>query len=297
MRTSTLEDGIAFIKKLYAAGGPLPEEHSLLYETLALLGEEVRAGQIAKEELKEIRDVFSDEFLETTLLGHSLNKPFGYAGDFQVIDMMYCQSTYPKYKRWDDFYNNGWAARAVRNRKEYFKKIISDRCGDGEPHRLLNVASGPARDLLELFEERGIDNLTIDCIEYDSKAIEYAKDLCGNHLEVISFQRGDVHKYNTENRYDLIWSAGLFDYFNDEGFIRVLRKLLSWTTKNHEVIIGNFTPNNPSRHFMEILLDWHLHHRDEDHLIGLATEAGCTREQLSVGREDAGVNLFLHIKG
>jgi extracellular factor (EF) 3-hydroxypalmitic acid methyl ester biosynthesis protein len=292
----TLKDGIAFISKLYEAGGPLPEEHSLLYDTLGLLAEEMKAGRISKEELKAIWSIFSEEFMKNTLLGHSLNKPFGYAGDYEVIDMMYCQSTYPKYKRWDDFYNNGWAARAVRNRKDYFKVVIADRCSDGGPHRLLNVASGPARDLVELFEEYPMQTLTVDSIEHDSRAIEYAQELCKKHVASISFERANVFKYDTENKYDLIWSAGLFDYFQDEDFVTVLRKLISWTTEKSEVIIGNFTPANPSRNFMEILLDWHLHHRDEDHLIGLAVDAGCRREQLYVGKEEAGVNLFLHVR-
>jgi len=296
IRPENFENGYLFIKRLYEAGGPLQEEYSLLYDTLGLLADEVKTKRITKEELKGIWDIFGDEFLENTLLGHSLKKPFGYAGDFEIIDMMYCKSTYPKYKRWDDFYNNGWAAQAVRNRKEYFKNIITNRCSDGKSHRLLNVASGPARDLYELFEENGIGNLIIDCVEYDAKAIEYAKELCGEYLKSIRFERANIFNYDTENKYDLIWSAGLFDYFNDADFVKILRKLISWKTKKYEIIIGNFTPANPSRNFMEILLDWHLNHRDEGHLIELAIEAGCNREQLYVGREEAGVNLFLHIK-
>lgn len=294
-RTGIFENGYFFIKKLYEAGGPLPKEYSLLYDTLDLLSDELKNERLTKEELKKIWDIFSDEFMDNTLQGQSLKKPFGYAGDFRIIDMIYSKSTYPKYKKWDNFYNDSWAAKAVRNRKDYFKNMISNRCNDRKPHRLLNVASGPSRDLFELFEEKGIDNLKIDCIESDPKAIEYAQELCWKHLQSISFKRSNIFKFNTEIKYDLIWSAGLFDYFNDEHFVKLLRKLISCTTKKYEIIIGNFAPENPSRSCMEILLDWHLYHRDEAKLINLAIEAGCSREQLYVGKEDEGVNLFLHI--
>lgn len=294
-RTGIFENGYLFIKKLYEAGGPLKEDYPLLYNTLDLLANEIKNERITREDLEKIWGIFSDEFMNNTLQGQSLKKAFGYAGDFRIIDMIYCKSTYPKYKRWDDFYNDSWAARAVRNRKEYFKSVMSDRCSDGQPHRLLNVASGPSRDLFELFEEKEIDNLKVNCVETDPKAIKYAEKLCQKYLKFISFERSNIFKYDTETKYDLIWSAGLFDYFNDKNFVKVLRKLMSYTADRYEIIIGNFTPGNLSRSCMEVLLDWHIHHRDEAHLIDLAIEAGCRREQLSVGREQEGVNLFLHI--
>lgn len=291
-----LENSILHIKDLYKKGGPSEDDYDALYETYTLLAQEINSNNITKEDLKRIWNIFSDEFLENTLQGHSLNKPFGYAGDYEVIDMMYCQSEYPKYRKWDVFYNKGPAATAVRNRKAYFKNAITSRCSEGNSHRLLNVASGPARDLLELFQENSIDNLSVDCVEYDAKAIDYAKILCQKYLNFISFEKVNIFKFKTNKKYDLIWSAGLFDYFNDEDFVIILKKLLSCTTNKYEIIIGNFTPNNPSRNFMEIILDWHLYHRDEEHLIKLAIQAGCRKEQLFVGREEVGVNLFLHIK-
>jgi extracellular factor (EF) 3-hydroxypalmitic acid methyl ester biosynthesis protein len=38
----------------------------------------------------------------------------------------------------------------------------------------------------------------------------------------------------------------LFDYFEDQVFIKLLRKFMHWTNPGGEVIIGNFSNYNPS---------------------------------------------------
>ncbi len=293
--SAVLNDAIHFTKELYQKGGPLPEDYALLNEQADLLATQVKANKIDKKDLNQIWSIFSEEFMSNTLQGHSLKKPYGYAGDFKIIDMIYTASTDTTYAFWDNYYNQVHAAQAVRNRKRYFKKLIVDRYNAKGQLNLLNVASGPCRDLKELFEENDLPNLKIHCIEYDQNAITYAKQLCADHLHQITFEQGNIYNLNSDCKYDFIWSAGLFDYFNDAAFITILQKLLSWRTPQTEVVIGNFTPSNPSKNFMEILLDWHLYHRDTQQLFQLAIRAGCQVEELSIGTERAGVNLFLHV--
>jgi hypothetical protein len=76
----------------------------------------------------------------------------------------------------------------------------------------------------------------------------------------------------------------------------LLRKFISWTKPGGEVIIGNFSNQNPSRHYMELIGDWFLHHRSVENLRQFALNAGASSEQITVGKEMEGVNLFLHIK-
>ena len=61
------------------------------------------------------------------------------------------------------------------------------------------------------------------------------------------------------------------------------------------MIIGNFSTENPSRNMMELFGDWYLEHRSHSHLVDLALQAGIDRENIYVGEEAEGVNLFLHI--
>ena len=84
--------------------------------------------------------------------------------------------------------------------------------------------------LKELFERIEKTKLQVTCVEMDNRAIEHAKSLNINHLEQIEFVNQNIFKFRTEEKYDIVWSAGLFDYFDDKGFKMVLRKLFAMCT-------------------------------------------------------------------
>jgi extracellular factor (EF) 3-hydroxypalmitic acid methyl ester biosynthesis protein len=94
--------------------------------------------------------------------------------------------------------------------------------------------------------------------------------------------------------YDVIWSAGLFDYFSDRTFKLLLRRLIPNIAPGGQLVIGNFSDSNPNHHWLHFC-EWHLHHRSSEQLVRLALEAGAQHENVSIGKEPEGVNLFLHI--
>jgi hypothetical protein len=96
--------------------------------------------------------------------------------------------------------------------------------------------------------------------------------------------------------YDLIWSAGLFDYFKEKHFIYLINKYLKYLTRDGEYIIGNFSHVNPTKRLMEVLSDWYLHHRSKYDLIRMAVEAEAHEDKVSVDMEELGINLFLRIR-
>ena len=112
-----------------------------------------------------------------------------------------------------------------------------------------------------------------------------------------TFIKKNIFRFNTEDKFDIIWSAGLFDYFDDKAFIMLLKKFRNWLKDDGEIIIGNFNENhNPSRAYMELFGEWHLNHRTDEQLYHLAKQAGYENQKISVGREPENVNLFLHLK-
>lgn len=226
------------------------------------------------------------------IAGYCCLKPFGYAGDFQLIDRLYTHYTGDgkHIARWDAFAQAQPAAVAVRNRKTYFMDLLTN----GMPGRVLNVASGPARDVFEFYEKWPQAPITVDCLEYDAHAIAYAKSLLNGNERVL-FRQQNILTWKAEGAYQLVWSSGLFDYFTDAVFVRVLRKLLSCVEPGGELVIGNFSDENPNRAFMEAGMQWYLHHRSPFQLTDLARQAGAADWTPVVRNEPAGVNLFLHL--
>lgn len=288
---------LAFLQQVIANGGPEVKEYDTLNGIFDQLYRDCSTGRLSAAEMAQLQSSFETEGMENTLHGHCRLKPYGYAGDFMIIDKIYREhvSSDQRFEKWDCYWNNQPATKAVRNRKDYFIRTVLGRL-QAAPLRLLNVASGPARDLAEVFSRIPAGALHATCVEADEQAIAYATGLNEDNMQHIRFIHQNIFRFATDEQFDLVWSAGLFDYFEDSVFVKLLRKFITWTKPGGEVIIGNFSTGNPSRSCMELAGDWYLHHRSAELLVAMAKEAGAAEEDIYVGKELEGVNLFLHVK-
>ncbi len=137
--------------------------------------------------------------------------------------------------------------------------------------------------------------ITFDLVDYDHVAIEYSKEKNKNFNGHISYNRINALRFKPYQFYDMIWSAGMFDYFKDKHFVFLITKYINCLAEDGEFIIGNFT-NNPSHKLMVNVSEWILNLRSEEDLFRLASEAGIRDELVSVEKETLGINLFLRIK-
>lgn len=300
-RTTDAVDAREFLTDLIENGGPEPHEYAELLGLIDDLTAAVAESKHPEAETAALRGAFGEDFLLSTIHGHCLRRPYGYAGDFSIIDKIY---TYhltpdPRFRRWDEFFHTLSAPKAVRNRKHYFKQTLTRIVGERpEPEvRLLNVASGPARDVAELYGQIDPARLATTCVEMDPNAIRHARVLTAPFASRIRFIEKNIFRFETTEKFDVVWSAGLFDYFDDKTFVAVLRRMKTWLAEGGEIIVGNFSPNNPNRNYMELFGNWFLYHRTEEQLAWLATEAGFSPEKIFVGQEAEGVNLFVHLRG
>ena len=254
-------------------------------------------GFLKNEDVIEFQKRFGEAMLTSkTLQGFCCVKPHGYSGDFEIIDKIYTNSITEdsKFSKWDYFFHTLAACKAVRNRKDYFKQLLKTKAND---INILNLASGPCRDMIEYLEENPKSEISFDCVELDTNAIEYGKNLLNKSTikqTKINFINKNIFKFDTSKEYDLIWSAGLFDYFEDKVFIRLLKRFLKNIRTDGELVIGNFHPKNPSKAYMEFGF-WYLNHRTEEDLIKLAHACGIEDKNIDIKSESEGVNLFLHI--
>ena len=267
---------------------------------VSTIGHLKRAGDISDADMETIRYYFGQDFLENTLQGMALLKKYGYAGDFMMIDKIY-NGDKPDdhfFQSWDNYFQNHAAPKAVRNRKTYFKNLLLNKLQNQSTIKLLNIASGPGSDMQELYEEMPSDKkLFTTCVEMDGNAISYAEKLNLAYSNDIQFINKNIFKFETVEKFDVIWSAGLFDYFDDKAFVFTLNKFKSWVDGNGEIIIGNFNEkNNPTREYMELFGNCYLHHRTVADLTNLALSAGFKQHQITINAEEENVNLFMHLK-
>lgn len=272
--------------------GPNYEDYHFLNNFFKEIQNLRNENLISNEDFLTTRDWFSGSMSSSdTLQGHVCVKPYGYDGDFEMIDKIYQNhiSQDEKNRKWDIFFHRGDAPQAVRNRKDFFIKVLNQLKPNS---KVLNLACGPCRDILE-YSMNNDTYLEFDNIDIDCRATKYAKELLKDVSSVkCKFQNVNIFRFMPEMKYDLIWSAGLFDYFDDDKFQRLLERFTKYIKPDGKLIIGNFSPVNNSKAYMEYG-NWYLNHRSEDELLTLAKRF----EHLSsvVEYEPLKVNLFLRL--
>ena len=294
----TIQQDVQMLNYLFSQGGPEPHQYGEVDTWVDQVAVKFKTGVYDKKEHKKLRAVFNDDFRTHTIQGHAQRQPYGYAGDFEIIDKIYTHHTTdnPQFVRWDKYFHQFDATKAVRNRKEFFKSIIDQMLDSTEGEiEILNLASGPCRDLKEVYDKVGVGRLKATCIDLDKHAIAFAEDLTKDYQNEIEFINQNVVRFHVEKKFDLIWSAGLFDYFEDRVFVMVLKNLRNMLKPGGRLVIGNFSEDNPTRDNMELFGDWFLHHRSEDKLNELALQAGADADEIFIETEPLGVNLFLTV--
>lgn len=279
-----------FLDYLIKKGGP--ELHE--YNEFASI-----VNNLDPDYLEDFRERIKPILNEKTLIGHAYIKPFGYPGDFILLDKIYrfYVSEDPRYKNWDILFQNQPAAHAVRNRKEFFIEYCKNLILDVKNPTVLILGSGPASDVHEfLSDHSGSSKISFDLIDYDQPAIDFSKKKNEKFNGQISYQRINALRFNSYKLYDLIWSAGLFDYFKDKHFTFLIRKYINCLSENGEMVISNFSTKNATRRLMEVISDWYLNHRTASDLFRIASEANIDKEMVSVEKEPLGINLFLKIR-
>ena len=289
---------IKYLEGLFLKGGPDFEDYGSFTQWLADAADAIKEGTLSASEIHQLWFNLGDEYMADASVGNILEKRHGYAGDFEVIDKLYRQHLPAKHDKWDRYLHAQGASVAVRNRKQYFIDLVMACATQQHPVkcRVLNLGSGPARDVREYLEFFHDHPVHFDCVDMDGKAIAYASELCRDHLAHITFQKANVLRYYPQQQYHLIWSAGLFDYLSDCLFVLTLRRYYKAILPGGEMVVGNFGPNNPTHNCMFVMGNWTLLYRDAEHLKKLAREAGIEDSLLSVKSEPLRINLFLHIQ-
>ena len=291
-RSSLAGDRFEFLRALVASGGPEVSDYQQLSTVLAWF-HEVGFGEI-------VRRVLAPTLTVETMQGFSYLRPHGYSGDYEVIDRIYSfwHASDPQLIRWDQYFHAQTAPRAVRNRKAYFGALVDELDSTSRDHvgQVLNIGSGPGRDIEEYLNAHPDVDVHIDSIDSDAKAVAFASQLCAPHASRVAFNCLNALKYNPTKRYDLIWSAGLLDYFSERTFKMFVKRYYAALAPGGSLVIGNFGPGNTSRAYMELVGDWHLHHRSRSALIAIGESCGVETSKIQVDEEAEGVNLFLRLR-
>lgn len=262
--------------------------------------------------------LFADKFRPYLRWGrynrHVMDKPFGYHGDFFIMDEIYKNKpeTTGIERCLDNYFLETGASIATRNRKEDFKAHVKEflKQTPKPKVRVLDLASGPCRDVAELFRDLGGQSpgLEMDCLDHDPLAIEYAQKITGRPpqgMKINFIQQNAIRLALTQSiagylpkKYDLIFSAGFFDYLDAGIAVRLVANLKKILARNGLMIVSNYRDgwSNPSRHFMEWGGGWELIYRSEEEFLGIFFQAGFRGNELSLKFEPLKIMQYCFAK-
>jgi extracellular factor (EF) 3-hydroxypalmitic acid methyl ester biosynthesis protein len=275
------------------------------------------------EDLVPAHRAFGKRLLHPLLLSspfvhRAFYKPLGYAGDYEMINMMMR----------DPFEGgsllakiiNSYALRlppivAHRNRIIYLSERLSKESlrvmVRGGTARVFNLGCGPAQEIQRFLANDEVSNYTyFTLLDFNDETIQHTSGVLDKLKQryerrtTIQLQKKTVHQliksadrkveYFRHDLYDMVYCAGLFDYLSDQVCKKLLEIFYDMLAPNGLLIATN-VDNHPARNEMECFLEWHLVHRNEKRMKAIAP-GNVSPQDISLKRDPTGVNLFMEIR-
>ncbi|MCW1401885.1 hypothetical protein OKA06_05920 [Novosphingobium sp. MW5] len=213
--------------------------------------------------------------MEDPYIARCVTKPRGYAGDAELIDLIY-DRTPPETasERGRRIFSHGiefQASEGVRQRRDYAEKFVGQAFQDGK--RILCLACGHFREGDPLI---GKNLERIDLVDQDPLSLAKVRSRHGeavrcHEANVFSYLRGAVSR---GEQFDLVYTLGLTDYLDDRAMSLLHRMVKSVLAPEGRFILANFMPNHLAIGWMDAVMDWQLIYREPAELARFADAAG-----------------------
>jgi extracellular factor (EF) 3-hydroxypalmitic acid methyl ester biosynthesis protein len=250
-------------------------------------------------------------------LFRTYTKPLGYAGDYEMVNMM-LRNPYEGSSAFAKLLNfallNTAPVVAHRNRIDYLVEKLRTECARRVSRgktRIFNLACGPAVEIQRFLRECEESDLAeIDLLDFNAETLDYTRERIqearmsgGRETKVGYFQRS-VHQLlraatqggeDEFTGYDIVYCAGLFDYLSQRVCKRLVELFCTMVKPGGMVIVTNVSDSNPSKAWMEYLVEWNLIYRGRPEMDDLVPETVPVRTT-KILEDVTGVNLFLEIE-
>jgi SAM-dependent methyltransferase len=260
---------------------------------------------VSNEEWRSVIGVVRDhpvltDFHRGPVAYRSFFKPRGYNGDAETLDLIYGLVDPEKHDTIDAAmyaaeFGSG-VCRSVRDRRNLLAEFIDTACEKERP-RVLSVACGHLREaaLSHRVARHSVEIVGFDQDEASLSLVEREYGRQGVLCKSGNVARLIVGAYDLGS-FDVIYSAGLYDYLSTKQAIRLTATLHRMLRPGGKLLLANFAPNLLDAGYMEAVQDWFLVHRDEVELEKcLAGIPDTSRECARFSRDPQGNIVYVEI--
>ncbi|MFZ3092069.1 MAG: PilZ domain-containing protein [Nitrospirota bacterium] len=275
------------------------------------LEEKVKKGVLIKKIKDAFRFLTGHWVLKSKMMEMAFKKPRGYPGDYKLIEIIYNNQPISENLGfyYDRYFHNYPYTIAVRRRKDMMAELLKNTIleADSSQIDILNLASGPCREMSELFSNPEITGLkkkiNFTCVDFDKEALEFSKNRLrppkNTRLEflnedIVNLIKNEKWRENLSKQH-LIYSIGLADYLPD----RILKKLI-YTAFSLLKIGGRLIVAHKDRDKFKPLVpdwftDWVFYPRNVKSVIKLVEDSVAGNYSLDIDWEDTKKIFFLTI--
>lgn len=213
--------------------------------------------------------------LEDPYIARCVTKPRGYAGDAELIDLIYGRSPPPTTSErglrifWHgiDFQ----ASEAVRRRRDHAEVFMGEAFRAGK--RILCLACGHFREGDPLI---GQDIGNVVLVDQDPLSLDVVRQRFGasancHEANVFQYLRGAKAR---GEQFDLVYTLGLTDYLDDRAMTLLHRMCKAVMAPGGEFILANFVPSHLAIGWMDAVMEWQLIYREPEELAAFAAAEG-----------------------
>ncbi|WP_395741770.1 SAM-dependent methyltransferase [Prosthecobacter sp.] len=284
---------------------------------------ESTAGEIVQDQQPVHRSYIKRQLhplvLCSPFIYRTFQKPLGYAGDYEMVSMM-LRDPYEGSSMFAKILNRLFLDTAPvvahRNRIKYLKQRLHDETArmhaKGKVARIFNLGCGPAQEIQNfLIDDDLCDHADFLLLDFNDETITNTtrdlESLRARHRRRtgIKLEKRSVHQILKESSrtgagfeagsYDLVYCAGLFDYLSDRICRRLLEVFYDLVAPGGLLIATNVDLSNPSRNWMEYVLEWHLVYRNKEQFAKIAPDKA-PPGSVEVKADETGVNIFLEVR-
>ncbi len=273
-------------------------------------------------DLKEVHALYAQRVLHpwllcSPLINRTYVKPLGYAGDYEMMNMLVrngLEGANLYAKLVNSFLLDQPPAHAVRNRVNFLNKSIINEsyrvAASGKHANIYCIACGPAWEVSNFIQENPLArNVRFTLLDFNQETLDHTSTKIRNIYKDKKIKCEPVFVKNSvqniikagalgklaNNKYDLIYCSGLYDYLTDSVCKALNTCLFEMLNPGGLLVVGNFAKTTPITNFMEHLLEWNLIYRDKDEVLALKPETASTSECV-VKSEPSGTNFFLEVR-
>lgn len=243
-----------------------------------------------------VREKFARFFEESALLAHAINKPYGYPGDCWILEALYDLQPVSQTEAGrtiDRWCMQSALPQAVVERKNIIRDILQKRMAEAMELKILSIACGSAREIREIPAEM-LAHHHITLLDNDPRVFDYFGKKGGAGCEFVS---SNALEFNLNERFDIVYSFGLFDYLPDRLLDAAIRCALLHLAPKGTFIFALKDVRYYTPALYDWFCDWRFVSRTEADLDKLCHRHGLVLKELKKTENKAVVVAVCEIDG